>query len=235
MNASSTPAHLLEGLTTPHVADALLRLGLPVRCAPATVRPLQPGTRVAGRVRPARHAGSVDVFLEALEQSAPGEVLVVDNGGRRGEACVGDLTALEVQGAGLAGMVVWGLHRDTSELHAIGLPVFSEGALPTGPLRLDPQHPDALRSARVGDHTVSPDDVVLGDDDGIVFLPLDRVVEVAERAREIRDTERRQAELVASGVSLRHQLHFGEYLRARAASGTTFREHLRSLGGALEE
>jgi regulator of RNase E activity RraA len=37
---------------------------------------------------PAQHVGSVDIFLEALEGAAPGEVLVVDNGGRLDEACV---------------------------------------------------------------------------------------------------------------------------------------------------
>ena len=89
-------------LTTPHVADALVRLGIPVRCAPASVRPLWEGIHLVGRALPARHYGSVDVFLEALERSRPGDVLVVDNGGRDDESCVGDLMTLEVQRAALA-------------------------------------------------------------------------------------------------------------------------------------
>ena len=44
---------------------------------------------------PARHYGSVDVFLEALSSAGPGDVLVIDNGGRTDEACIGDLVALE--------------------------------------------------------------------------------------------------------------------------------------------
>jgi hypothetical protein len=43
---------------------------------------------MAGRALPARHYGSVDVFLEALGSAAHGDVLVVDNGGRADEACV---------------------------------------------------------------------------------------------------------------------------------------------------
>jgi regulator of RNase E activity RraA len=39
-------------------------------------------------VCPAQHAGSVDVFLEAFGTAAPGDVLVVDNGGRLDESCV---------------------------------------------------------------------------------------------------------------------------------------------------
>ena len=67
--------------------------------------------------------------------AAPGDVLVVDNGGRLDEACVGDLVVLEAQAASLEGMVVWGLHRDTGDIRAIGLPVFSLGARPNGPRR----------------------------------------------------------------------------------------------------
>ena len=85
-----------------------------------------PGSRLAGRVCPARHAGSVDAFLEAFETAAPGDVLVVDNGGRLDEASASDLEALEAleaQAAGMEGMVIWGLHRDTADIRAIGLPV----------------------------------------------------------------------------------------------------------------
>ena len=56
-------------LTTPHVADACLRLGIPVRCAPMEMRPVWRDTHMVGRVCPARHYGSVDVFLEAIKCS----------------------------------------------------------------------------------------------------------------------------------------------------------------------
>jgi regulator of RNase E activity RraA len=91
-------------LTTPHVADACMRLGIAVRCAPPGTVPLWSGTPLVGRVRPARHYGSVDVFLEAIERAEPGDVLVVDNDGRQDEACVGDLVTLEASRAGLAGI-----------------------------------------------------------------------------------------------------------------------------------
>ncbi len=141
-----------ETLTTAHVADACLRAGVEVRTV--SLRPVIP-QRVAGRVLPARHAGSVDIFLEAFETAQPGDVLVVDNAGRRDEACVGDLVALEARAAGMAGMVVWGLHRDTVDIRAIGMPVYSLGAMPTGPLRLDPLPDNALESATVGEWTVT--------------------------------------------------------------------------------
>ncbi|HEY9333874.1 MAG TPA: RraA family protein, partial [Kribbella sp.] len=165
-----------------------------------------------------------------------GDVLVVDNGGRRDEACVGDLVALEAKTAGVAGIVIWGLHRDTVDITAIGLPVFSLGALPTGPLRLDPQPADALSTATIGDWTVTRDDVVLADEDGAIFVPADRLEELFGLAESIRDTERRQADAIRAGRSLREQVSFAQYLERRAADPSlTFRQHLRAVRGAIEE
>lgn len=223
-------------LTTAHLADACLRAQLPVRCAPSSLQAAEPGSRLAGRVTPARHVGSVDVFLEALDEAAPGDVLVVDNGGRVDEACVGDLVVLEVRTAGLDGLVVWGLHRDSVDVQAVGLPVFSLGTLPTGPQRLDARTSDALESATVGDWPVGREDVVLGDDDGVLFVAAAHAADVLTLAETIRDTERGQAERIRTGVSLRSQLHFDTYLtRRRQTPSLTFRDHLRAMGGTVEE
>jgi regulator of RNase E activity RraA len=223
-------------LTTAHLADACVRAQLPVRCAPARVQAVVPGSRLAGRVRPARHAGSVDIFLEALEGAAPGEVLVADNDGRLDESCVGDLVVLEAQAAGLDGIVIWGLHRDTADIQAIGLPVFSLGTIPAGPQRLDARVLDALASATVGNWTVDHQDLVLGDDDGVLFVPASRAGEVFTLAETIRDTERRQAEQLRAGISLRSQVQFANYLAQRQRTPSlSFRDHLRAVGGAIEE
>ncbi|MGB6164239.1 MAG: RraA family protein [Pseudonocardiaceae bacterium] len=223
-------------LTTAHLADACIRAQILVRCAPALVHAVVPGSRLAGRVFPARHVGSVDIFLEALEGAAPGDVLVVDNGGRLDESCVGDLVVLEAQAAGLEGIVIWGLHRDTADIRAIGLPVFSLGAIPTGPQRLDVRPHDALESATVGQWTVGREDLVLGDDDGVLFVPATHAGDIFTLAEMIRDIERRQAERIRAGVSLRSQVQFDTYLAQRQHTPSlSFRDHLRAVGGAIEE
>ena len=224
------------GLSTPLVADACIRAGVPLRVAPPGIGAVIPGQRVAGRALPTRHYGSVDVFLEAFSVAADGDVLVVDNGGRDDEACIGDLVVLEAQAAGVGGVMVWGLHRDTEELAQIALPVFSYGHCPAGPVRLDEQEPSALASARFGAWLVTRDDIVFGDEDGVVFVAASQAGEVLDAARQIGEVERGQARKIQAGQTLRQQTAFGEYLTRREAEPAyTFRRHLRRIGGVIEE
>jgi hypothetical protein len=76
----------------------------------------------------------------------------------------------------------------------------------------------------------------MGDANGVFFLPMARAEEIAIMARSIRDTERAQAGKMRHGTSLRAQLQFSDFLARRASNpATTFREHLRRIGGAIEE
>ena len=225
-----------SNLSTPLIADACLRVKVPLRLAPAEVRPLVQGMRIAGRVLPARHRGSVDVFLEAMRNALPGDVLIVDNEGRSDESCVGDLTVLEAQAWGLAGLVVRGYHRDTDELVRISFPVFSYGSYPAGPRRLDPRTPTDLSSARWDDFAVDSNDLVFADDDGVLFVPSDTIEKVLEAAKTIWKIERQQAETIRAGKKLSEQLDFDSYLAKRDSDPSyTLRKHLRERGGAVEE
>jgi regulator of RNase E activity RraA len=171
-----------------------------------------------------------------METANKGDVLVIDNHGRKDEACIGDLTVLEAQAAGLSGVVVWGGHRDTPDLVKIGLPVFSYGSCPPGPTTLRTRPRDPLVSARFGKFRVGRQDVVFADDDGVLFTSGQHTTKLLATALKISKTERRQARKLKEGKTLRDQLEFSEYLRKRSADPSfTFRKHLRSLGGAIEE
>ncbi|MGE3190159.1 MAG: RraA family protein, partial [Vicinamibacterales bacterium] len=153
MSASVTD--LLAGFdwATPFIADACVALGLPPRTAAAGLRPLVAGSRIAGPACPAKHAGSVDVFLEAIHDAAPGDILVIDNVGRLDEGCIGDMIAAEARAGGLAGIVLWGAHRDGPAIRKIGIPLWSLGSCPVGPVELRQRTPHALQAASIGGHT----------------------------------------------------------------------------------
>lgn len=137
-------------LSTALIADALLRGKVPVRMTPAGIRPLIARARLAGRVRPVRHYGSVGIFLEAMTTAQAGDVLVIDNQGRVDEACIGDLTVLEARAYGIAGLIVWRLHRDTADLVEIGFPSSATAHIHAVRNGLMPLSPRRYRSARIG-------------------------------------------------------------------------------------
>ena len=176
------------------------------------------------------------MFLEAIQNAEAGDVMVIDNGGRNNEGCIGDLTVLEARASGLAGIVLWGTHRDSAQLKKIACPVFSYGTCPSGPQRLDERSDDALETARFGGFEVTRQDFVFADDDGCVFLSADQTEELLKLAASIAATETRQADQIAQGKRLSSQLQFSKYLTRRATQpGFTFRQHLREIGGAIEE
>lgn len=225
-----------ETITTANVADACMRLGLTIRCAPPAIRPLFLGAPLSGRALPVKHHGSVDVFLEAFENRDGATVLVIDNEGRDDEACIGDLVAIEAKNAGIAGAIIWGAHRDSAEIREIGLKVFSTGTRPMGPSRLDARTSRSLVEAQIGNVLVTRDDHVFADDDGVLFVSLDRLRDVREVAAEIQAKEALQAQSVRQGRSLRDQFEFARYLKARESdSRITFREHLRGIAAEIEE
>lgn len=223
----------LEPLPTAAIADACVRLGVPERCVP--LRAVLPGQVIAGPAVPVRHAGSVDVFFEALQSAPKGHVLVIDNEARLDEGCIGDLTTLEAMHHGAAAIVVDGCHRDSTAIRELGLPVWSRAAFPFGPRSARPRHTDALMSARIGGFDVHPGDVVAADDDGVVVVPAAQATRVWALAGRIVTSEAEQARRARAGEPLCEQFQVKAFLQKRADPALGFRAHLRALGKAIEE
>jgi regulator of RNase E activity RraA len=223
-----------DAVSTANLFDAAFALGAPYQLV-TSLHPLDPGWRLQGPARCVRHFGSVDIFLETIDVSAPGEILVIDNDGRDDEGCIGDLVVIEAWAAKLAGIVVWGRHRDSMDLRRIGLPVFSRGSCAAGPTRLDPRSRDAFGQARLDSAIVHDGDWITADEDGVLVLQADDVASVRRRALEIRAKEAAQADSVRNGTSLREQLGLDEFRQARERDPElTFRQHLGRRGGAIE-
>lgn len=227
---------IFSELSTPLIADALVRLEKDLRFAPAGIKSLVPGVQMAGKIIPVKHFGSVDVFFEAMTLAQPGDILVIDNDKRADEGCIGDLTAIEASTFGIAGFIIWGCHRDTKELIELKFPVFSYGSCPCGPTREDQSGAAAFSEVRFGEFMVEQGDVVLADDDGVIFAPGQDIAVIFETAQRIKETERQQVKEIERGNTLHQQFQFDEYLAQQKTEVTyTFRKHLRNIGGAIEE
>jgi regulator of RNase E activity RraA len=192
----------LAQLDTCAVSDALDRLGLPG--AVNGLRPMWACPRVAGRVvtvklrraggeRPARHLGTA-----AVEAARPGDVIVVDHGGRLEAAGWGGILSLAATVKGVAGVIVDGACRDVDESRDLGLPIFARAGTPvTARGRIVEESFE--EPIRVGHVTVAPGDLVIADWSGVVFVSQACAEEVVQAAEEIAAREAQMAEAVRAG------------------------------------
>lgn len=133
--------------------------------------PLSPGMRVVGTAVTSL-GPDVTVRRMAIDLAEPGDVLVVAAGGVRDYACFGDGTARRMLTKDLAGAVVDGCVRDAAGLRALGFPTFCRGVTARNyhyPAAGD--HGGVNVPVVVGGVLVEPGDLVIADDDGVVFVP----------------------------------------------------------------
>ncbi len=220
-----------EDLPTALVADAVIRLGLAPKIAPSGIRPLTAGSRIAGRASPVVLNGYADRVLEGIYRSLAGDVLVLDDQGRADQSCFGDLAAYEARSQKLAGVAIWGRHRDSAQLLQIGVPLFSYGSYPLGLHRTTAPVADPFARCRFGEASVERGELVVADEDGVVFVPAEHVESVLRVAGELGAAERAQVEEIRAGTSLREQLQFDRYLREKENHPElTLGEHMKRIG-----
>ena len=173
---------LLEKVSTPNISDGFHR-------APCLdgIRPVTPGARCAGPAFTVRTApGDWAKPVEAIDQAPPGSVLVIDAGGSP-PAMWGELATHSCVQRKIAGVVIDGAIRDTPEIRRMGFPAFS---------RLVVSHAGEPKGfgeigvpVRVGGQRVHPGDWIVADDDGVIVLPRERAVEMANRAMDCLEKE----------------------------------------------
>jgi 4-hydroxy-4-methyl-2-oxoglutarate aldolase len=190
----------LSGLDTTTLSDA----GKKLRVMDAGLRPIALGRKLVGRAAPVAAGDGLMPVVDALEQAEAGDVLVIDGGGET-RALAGELFASEARRKGLAGIVIDGCCRDTSELRRIELPFYARGcvphAAPAGAPAAGPPGP-----VRCGGVEVAHGDVLVGDDDGIVVGTAEQLAAVLDAAEALQATERSILAAIRGGTSLFERL-----------------------------
>jgi 4-hydroxy-4-methyl-2-oxoglutarate aldolase len=174
------------------------------------LRPLTATARICGPAYTVVAAGEFLSVLHAIGDAAAGDVLVVQAGGAP-LAALGELLATEAARRGLGGIVVDGYVRDRSGLP----PEFPLWALGTVPMagRSDVA-PRVGGPILFGGLRVSPGDVVLADDDGIVIAPRAQLEACLERAAQIEQTEAAVLAGIQRGESLIEMTNLVEHVAA---------------------
>jgi regulator of RNase E activity RraA len=200
----------LARLDTCAVSDALDRLGLPG--AVNGIRPMWSCPRTVGRVvtvklvraegaqsstgHGRRHLGTA-----AVEAAQPGDVIVVDHGGRLEAAGWGGILSLAAKVKGVAGVIVDGACRDVDEGRDVELPIYARAGTPiTARGRI--VEASFNEPVRIGHVAVRPGDLVIADWSGVVFVRQDRADEIVTAAEEIAAREAQMAEAVRAGQSV---------------------------------
>ncbi len=137
--------------------------------------------------------------IQAIERAAPGDVLVVDGGGRE-VALAGELFARAALGKGLAGIVVDGGYRDMRFVSTCPLPVYSRHVGPMAGTTLRPVAVGGTVSC--GGVPVTAGDLVIADLDGIVVLDPAGAEAVLTAAAGVMAAEARVAERLDAGATL---------------------------------
>jgi len=135
------------------------------------IRPLGEGTRLVGSAITAscepRDYGPVH---HAIDVAQPGDVLVIAAGGRSDAAMIGELLSTAARRKGIAGVVLDGAVRDVATLSGwTDFHVFARWITPRGPSSME--RGEVNGPVEFGGVRVEPYDLVLGDDDGLAFVP----------------------------------------------------------------
>lgn len=173
-----------RNLSPTTLADVLSR----ERVMDIGIRPLWEGMpRIAGPAFPVRCAPGDNLMLHAAIYRAPPGSIIVAQAGDLDHALAGGNVCAVAQQRGIAGFVLDGVIRDLAEIRGSRFPVFARGVIPiTG----GKGGPGILNGPVVcGGVAVSPGDVVIADEEGIVVVPSDRrdTVLAAAQARAAKD------------------------------------------------
>lgn len=163
---------------------------------PNTILPLRPASRGMGPARVALMSQDDNLAVRKVMETplAPGTVLVVAGGATSRTATIGSLMVLEMQHAGIAGLVTDGLVRDSQEIRESGFAVWCRGVTPTASRKNGPALVGG--SVSIGGTIIRDGDIVIADDDGVVIWPQERLDELVTRAQtRLQQDNRRLAQL----------------------------------------
>lgn len=168
-----------RGVVTPHISDNLNRM----HSFSAQLRPYHAGGALVGTALTVKTRPGDNLMIhKAIDLALPGEVIVVEAGGDTTNSLVGEIMLRLAQKKAIAGFVIDGAIRDTAAFRADSFPVYARGVTHRGPYKDGPGEINVPVSA--GGLVVSPGDLIVGDEDGLVAVPREHAYALLELIRD---------------------------------------------------
>ena len=201
----------MVALKTALLSDALGKTGAmdhDMKCFSANCRMAGPAATL--RV----HTADILMVGKALSMCAQGKVLVIDGQGERNTALWGSIITMAARLKALQGVVIDGAIRDVAGIRRDRLPVFARSVVPNaggaeylGELNVPIQ---------CGGVVVNPGDWVVGDEDGVVVIPANRLPSVLKKAELLGQIEKQIVRAVRRGQDLASLLRYDEALERKS-------------------
>lgn len=218
LNREQTPApELVEAfaqLPVANVSDSMHRMA----AAGPTLRPMHASGGMAGAALTVRCRPGDNLMLhKAIDMAQPGDVIVCDAGGDLTNALMGELMLAYAVKRGVAGFVLNGAIRDVDAFVATNLPTFAAGVTHRGPYKDGPGEINVPIS--MGGMVIHPGDIMIGDSDGVLAVPLADAADILAKTEAKQDAETRQMKAIAEGTNDRTWVD-----KALRAAGCAFPE-----------
>lgn len=182
------------GLPVANVSDSMSRM----TAGGADLRPMHDSGPMAGVALTVKCRPGDNLMLhKAIDMAVPGDVIVVDAGGELTNSLMGELMLLHAVKRGVAGFVLAGAIRDADAFRKINLPTFAMGVTHRGPYKDGPGEINVPIS--LAGMVIEPGDIVIGDSDGVLCVPIDCAQSVLEQTQKKNAVEARQIQDIADG------------------------------------
>lgn len=183
-------------LPVANVSDSMSR----VTAAGPRIRPMHASGGMAGvAVTVKARPGDNLMLHKAIDMAQPGDVIVIDAGGDTTNALFGEMMLAYAIKRGVAGLVFNGAIRDADSIREINHPVFAAGVTHRGPYKDGPGEINVPIS--IDGMVVHPGDIIIGDGDGVLCVPLADADEVLPKAQAKLAAETKQMQAIAEGTN----------------------------------
>jgi len=183
-------------VSTCNISDAFHKHGVMIGIVPH----IASGQKMVGRALTVQTCnGDWAKPVEAIDRAKKGDVIIIDVGGAP-VAVWGELASESARIMGVVGVVIDGAVRDIDDIKAMGFPAFSRSVAPNAG---EPKGYGGIGiEITVGGQTVRTGDWIIGDESGVIVVPKEQAVEVANRSLDVKERENRTREEIRRGSTL---------------------------------